>query len=154
MKRLFNRRNTLLTLVLLLAAIPAVAHERPFALNGQGVATLITDSAGNVIGGNVTASGTATHLGRWTAVGSVTFTPEDGVLRSHGQATITAANGDRLETVADGAMDPATGSDHGIFHFVGGTGRFAGASGSADFVISLNPLTGGFEMTMVGKLDY
>jgi hypothetical protein len=112
------------------------------------------DGAGNVIGGNVTASGTATHLGLWTAVGSVTFTPDNGVLRSNGAATFTAANGDKLEMVAEGALDPATFTDHGIFRFVGGTGRFAAVSGSADFVVTVNPITGGFELTLVGSINY
>ena len=154
MKRLLNRRTMMITIVLLLGAIPVAAVERPFALNGSGVAAFITDGAGNIIGANVTGSGTATHLGSWTLVGSVTFTPDNGVLRSHPVATVTAANGDKLEMVGDGALDPAAGTDHGIFHFAGGTGRFAGASGSADFVVTINPITGGFEVTSVGSINF
>ena len=154
MKRLLNRHSIMLTIVLLLGAIPVAAVERPFALNGSGVAAFITDDAGNIIGANVTASGTATHLGRWTTVGTVTFTPDNGVLRSHAEVTLTAANGDKLESVLDGALDPATGTDHGILRFVGGTGRFQGASGSCDFVVTLNPLTGGFEFTSVGSINF
>jgi hypothetical protein len=56
--------------------------------------------------------------------------------------------------VAQGLFDPATATDHGIFHFAGGTGRFAEASGTADFVVTVNPLTGGFELTLVGTIDY
>ena len=154
MKRLLNRRTIMLTIILLLGAIPVAAVERPFALNGSGVTAFITDDAGNIIGANVTGSGTATHLGSWTIVGSVTFTPDNGVLRSHPVATATAANGDKLEMVGDGALDPATGTDHGIFRFVGGTGRFAGASGSADFVVTINPITGGLEETSVGSINF
>jgi hypothetical protein len=44
--------------------------------------------------------------------------------------------------------------DQGVFYFVGGTGRFEGASGSANFVVSINPITGGFDLTVVGKIDY
>jgi hypothetical protein len=154
MKRFIKTRSIMLTIVMLLAAIPVAAIERPFALNGTGVGTFITDEAGNVIGGNVTASGTATHLGLWTAVGNVRYTSENGVIRSSGEATITAADGDKLEMVAEGTLDPAAGTDHGTFTFVGGTGRFAGASGRADFVVTLNPLTGGFELTLVGSINY
>jgi sugar (pentulose or hexulose) kinase len=137
MKRLLNRRSIMLTIVLLLGAIPVAAVERPFALNGRGVAAFITDSAGNIIGANVTASGTATHLGLWTTVGTVTFTPDNGVLRSHAEVTLTAANGDKLESVVDGALNPATGTDHGNLRFVGGTGRFQGASGNCDSLFEL-----------------
>lgn len=154
MKRRFNTRIILPTIFLLLGALPVAAVERPFALNGTGIANFITDPAGNIIGANVTGSGTATHLGSWTLVGIVTFTPDNGVLRSHAVATITAANGDKLEVVGDGALNTTTFTDHGTFRFVGGTGRFVGASGNANFVVTVNPLTGGFEATEVGTIDY
>ena len=76
------------------------------------------------------------------------------MIRSSGAATIIAANGDKLEVEVEGVLDPNTGMDQGTFHFVGGTGRFAGASGSANSVVTLNPLTGGFELTLVGKINY
>jgi hypothetical protein len=155
MKRLFNIRSIMLTIVLLLGAIPATAIERPFALNGTGIGVFITDEAGNIIGANVSGSGTATHLGLWTTAGTVRYTPdENGVIRSSGEATISAANGDKLEVVIQGTLDPVAFTDHGVFRFVGGTGRFAGASGSADFVVSVNPLTGGFELTIVGRINF
>jgi len=144
----------MLTLFLLLGTIPASAVERPFALHGRGVATLITDESGNLIGAIPTGSGTATHLGQWTVAGNVKYTPDNGVLRSSGEATITAANGDKLQFQIDGILDPVAAVDQGVFRFVGGTGRFEGASGSANFVVSINPLTGGFELTVVGKIDY
>ena len=156
MKRAFNRRRVLLTVVLLLGAIPVAATERPFSLNGRGVASFITDDAGNIIGANVTASGTATHLGLWSTSGTVNYAPpdENGKIPSSGEATIIAADGDKLNVVLQGSFDPATGTDHGVFRFVGGTGRFAAASGSADFVVTVNPRTGGFELEIVGKIDY
>ena len=112
MKRLFNSRSIMLTIVLLLGAIPVAAIERPFALNGKGIAAFITDEAGNVIGANVTASGTGSHLGLWTAVGVVTFTPDPnnpGVIRSNPVATFTAANGDKLEAVGEGQLESGHG---------------------------------------------
>lgn len=156
MKLTFNRPSVLLTIVLLLGVIPVAATERPFALNGRGVASFITDGAGHIIGADVTASGTATHLGLWTTSGTVNYAPpdENGKIPSSGEATIVAANGDKLNVVIQGSFDPATGTDHGVFRFVGGTGRFAAASGSADFVVTVNPLTGGFELVIVGTIDY
>ena len=155
MKRVTKIRTLMVTLVLLLGTIPVSAVERAFALNGSGVATLITDELGRPIGAIPTGSGTATHLGRWTVAGNVQYTPdENGVVRSSGNATLTAANGDKLQVQIDGILDLNAGVDQGVFRFVGGTGRFAGATGSADFVVTLNPLTGGFELTVVGKIDY
>jgi hypothetical protein len=90
----------------------------------------------------------------WTVNGNVTYTPDNGVLRSSGEATLNAANGDKLEFEIDGVLDPITATDQGVFRFVGGTGRFEGASGSADFVVTINPLTGGFELTVVGRINF
>ena len=155
MKRFTKTRTLMLITFLLLVTISASAVERPFALSGAGVATLITDDAGNLIGATPTGSGTATHLGRWTVAGNVNYTPDNnGVLRSNGVATITAANGDTLQVQIDGILDPVAAVDQGVFRMVGGTGRFAGATGEAKFVVSINPLTGGFELTVVGKIDY
>jgi hypothetical protein len=77
-----------------------------------------------------------------------------GALRSSGDATLTASDGDKLQLHIDGTLDPVAGVDQGIFHFVGGTGRFAGATGDSNFVVSINPLTGGFDLTVVGKIDF
>ena len=154
MKHVTKIRTLMLMLVLLAATMPVSAVERPFALNGVGVATLITDEAGNPIGAIPTGSGTATHLGRWTVAGNVQYTPDNGVIRSSGTATITAANGDKLYVQINGILDLVAGMDQGVFHFVGGTGRFEGVSGSSKFVVTLNPLTGGFELTCVGTINY
>jgi hypothetical protein len=155
MKRFTKIRTLMVMLVVLLGTIPASAVEHPFALNGSGVATLITNEAGMPIGAIPTGSGTATHLGQWTVAGKVNYIPDsNGVLHSSGEATITAANGDKLQVQIDGILDPLAGVDQGAFYFVGGTGRFEGASGSANFVVTINPLTGGFELTVVGKINY
>ena len=155
MKHLSKLRALMLVPFLLLGTISAAAVERPFALSGTGVATIITDEAGHLIGANPTGSGTATYLGQWTVTGNVNYIPDsNGVLRSSGLATITAANGDKLQVQIDGILDPVAAIDQGVFHFVGGTGRFEGATGDANFVVHINPLTGGFELTLVGKINY
>jgi len=155
MKRFTKIRTLLPILFLLLGTIPVSAVERPFALNGSGVATLITDEAGNPIGAIPTGSGTATHLGQWTVAGKVNYTPDaQGKIHSSGDATITAANGDKLYVTIDGILDPGAGMDQGTFYFVGGTGRFENVTGSANFVVSVNFLTGGFDLTVVGKINY
>ena len=155
MKRFTRIRTLLPILFLLLGTIPVSAVERPFALSGTGVATLIVNEQGMPIGAIPTGSGTATHLGQWTVTGNVKYTPDaNGVLHSSGDATITASNGDKVQIQIEGVLDPAAGMDQGIFHIVGGTGRFEGATGDANFVVQLNPLTGGFDLTVVGKINY
>ncbi len=156
MKRFSKMRIITLIIALLAGAIPAAATERPFALNGSGVASFITDEAGHVIGANPTASGTATHLGVWSTTGTVHYAPpdENGRIPSSGDATITTANGDKLYVVLQGSFDPNAFTDHGSFTFVGGTGRFAEVSGTADFVVTVNPITSSFELTVVGTINY
>jgi len=155
MKHFTMIRTLMLMLVLLVGMSPASAVERPFALSGTGVATLVTDGSGHLIGAIPTGSGTATYLGQWTVAGTVHYIPDsNGVLHSSGDATITAANGDKLQVSIDGILDPVAAVDQGIFHFVGGTGRFEGATGDANFLVSISPVTGGFELTVVGKINY
>lgn len=155
MKRLMKIRTLIPMLFLLLGTIPVSAAERPFALSGTGVATLIVNEAGVPIGAIPTGSGTATHLGQWTVSGNVKYTPdENGVLHSSGDATIVASNGDKLQVQIEGILSPAAGMDQGVFHIVGGTGRFENATGDANFVVQLNPVTGGFDLTVVGKINY
>jgi len=155
MKRFMKIRTLMLVTFLLLGTMPASAVERPFALKGTGVATLLTDASGNLVGAIPTGSGTATHLGQWTVTGHVTYTPDsNGVLHSGGEATITAANGDKLQVQIDGILDPVAAMDQGVFHIVGGTGRFEGATGDSNFVVSINPVTGGFDLTLVGKINF
>ena len=46
------------------------------------------------------------------------------------------------------------GVDRPTFRFVGGTGRFANATGTAEAVVVINLGTQAFEITMVGNIDY
>lgn len=156
MKHASKIRILMLAAVLLLGTIPATAVERPFALNGTGVGQFTISEAGLPVSANVTGSGTATHLGLWTTTGTVHYgAPDaDGLFPSSGEATITAANGDVLNVVVQGRLNLAAGTDSGTFTFVGGTGRFAEASGVSNFVVAVNPITGGFELTVVGKINY
>lgn len=143
-------RNTLFVLlaILLLGSLPAAAIERPFSLTGAGT---LTD-------GIINASGRATHLGLFTETGELTFIPDPNnpnLILASGPVVFTAANGDTLEgRLEDGVLDVTTGIATGVFRFTGGTGRFAGASGTGDFVVIQNLVTGAFEVTAVGSIDY
>ena len=75
------------------------------------------------------------HLGRTTVLEYQTIeAPEaNGIIAFTNTATYTAANGDELRTSTIGAAAPTVGgvSLSGINTAVGGTGRFANASGTA-----------------------
>ena len=164
MKRILNSTVIALAAFLLLGSLPVMAIERPFALNGNGAATFTIGEGGVPISADVTSTSNATHLGLCTTIGRVNYTPANdpehpGRLLSSGSGTITAANGDMLQVEFNGVLDPPpqgsiTATDNPTFRFVGGTGRFVGASGTAKAVVVVNLGTGAFEITMVGNIDY
>ena len=158
MKHFVAIRSLILVFALLLGIIPVRATERPYAASGNGMASFITDGAGNVVGANLMVSGTATHLGSFTGNGEIQFLPDasdPNISHPAGGVTYIAANGDRLPTVIeDGRMDLRTGIATGYMVFQSGTGRFAGASGKAAIVVEQNFITGAYTFTMVGDIDY
>jgi hypothetical protein len=158
MKRLVTIKSLILVFAMMLATIPVNAAERPYAANGNGMATFITDGAGNVVGATVVVSGNATHLGLFSGTGTIQFLPDaNDPLISHpaGEVTYIAANGDRLPTIIeDGSMDLRTGIATGYMVFQSGTGRFQGASGKAANVVEQNVITGAYTLTMVGNINY
>jgi hypothetical protein len=161
MKRILNLTALTITAFVLLGTVSVMAIERPFALNAKGVATFITDGAGNPISANVSSSGAATHLGLTTTVGTINFSPDPanpGRLLTSGSGTMTAANGDTVQLELNGALEPtpgsATATDKCVVRFVGGTGRFAGAHGTGTGIVDVNLLTGAFEITIVGDINF
>jgi len=158
MKRFVTVRSLILVFALLLGIIPVSASERPYASNGNGLATFITDGAGNVVGATVVVSGNGTHLGLFTGTGTIQFLPDandPNISHPAGEVTYVASNGDRLPTViANGRMDLRTGIATGDMVFQSGTGRFEGASGSAAIVVEQNFITGAYTFTMVGNINY
>jgi hypothetical protein len=161
MKRFLNVTVLTLTAFVLLGTVSVMAIERPFALNAKGIATFITDEGGNPISANVSSSGTATHLGLTTTVGTINFSPDPGNpgrVLTNGSGTMTAANGDIVQWELNGALVPtqgsATATDKFVVRFVGGTGRFAGAHGTGTGIVVVNLLTGAFEITMVGDINF
>ncbi len=76
------------------------------------------------------ASGQATQLGHYTRVEELLLDPGTGSIT--GSIVFTAANHDELHvTLVGGFISPTTAV--GTYTVVGGTGRFAGATGSAAF---------------------
>ena len=158
MKRLVTFSSLILIFALMVGIIPVSATERPFASSGNGVATFITDNAGNVVGANLSLTGHGTHLGSFSGTGTIQFIPDandPSIVIVPGAITYVASNGDRLPTVIEnGRMDLRTGIATGDMVFQSGTGRFEGVSGKAAIVVEQNFVTGAYTFTMVGNIDY
>jgi len=158
MKRSLSMKFLVLTVTLLVGSLAVTATERPFSLHGTGIAIPILDGNGNVVGAEPSGSGNAIHLGMFTNTGHVDFTPDasnPNILHPTGGGVFTAANGDKLNfVIISGALDLTTGIGTGDFDFTGGTGRFANAKGRTSGVIQQNVVTGAYELTLVGDIDY
>ncbi len=155
MKRFLSIKLFVLALAILFGTLPVSATERPFSLNGKGVASIVP---GPVPVGSIMGSGNATHLGLFTNSATVYFNPDPNdptLVHPTGDGVFTAADGDNLYIVIeDASMSVVTGIGGGTFRITGGTGRFANASGSMIAVVEQNFLTGAYEVTAVGKIDY
>jgi hypothetical protein len=107
--------------------------ERP--LKVAGIFTSVPDETG--FAGTFMVLGNATHLGKIVFAGdftTVNMTPS-GLVTVHIQGTYTAANGDTIVvecpnwvTQYDAVGNALTST--GLVNIIGGTGRFANASGS------------------------
>jgi hypothetical protein len=146
-----SRRFAIVVTALLAFAFPALAgHPRPFkgwafeALTGppvpvEGGFLLSADGAGE-----------ATHLGPFTRHADV-FLHDDGTGHIEGEVVFIADNGHELYAHLDGTFVPG-GPVFGSYTFHGGTGRFADASGSADFSGTNDGVSAA--ITFVGKIQY
>jgi hypothetical protein len=127
-------------------------QEVPFkgSLDGTVVVTPVDPPFFNVV---ITASGEATHLGRFSLVVPhlVNFATAEG----EGNFTFTAANGDTLTAHFTGTADTSTPVFAIVEHatITGGTGRFANAAGSFTARRSYDPAaqttTGTFDGTII-----
>jgi hypothetical protein len=122
--------------LLLMFDVPGTARAGDHPFRGSGVATV----EGNPFDGtSYEFNGTATHLGAFTGDGYVQFfSLADWTLVSQGSTTFVAANGDELYASFLAFKPPWAEDFVGQFSFLGGTGRFADAGGSA--VIVATPL--------------
>jgi hypothetical protein len=132
-----------MTAVLLTAALAAAAEkEVPFHGTIQGIE--ITDVQFPKLFVDGSASGEATRLGHFTVAYDVVvdFLAHTTI----GSSVFTAANGDNVFTDIIGSGTPTENPDVHIVvevHTItGGTGRFAGASGSFTRTFFLNLVTG------------
>jgi hypothetical protein len=117
--------------VIALSASPAPAGQQvPF--NGSFAAVEIDEVQGTTLLVDGSGTGNATHLGRYTVTFEAVVNLE--TLMGVGTMSFVAANGDSIFTTFNGQATPTP--DPNIFLVVeletitGGTGRFAGATGS------------------------
>ena len=153
-------------LAMFTTAVQAGPKDAPFRATLTVQETIAEDtSCPSGLGGTLTGSGTATHLGAVTmsATHCATPTGRGSVAISRGVITFTAANGDVLTADFMGTISPfpddlQTNTFVGSFLITGGTGRFANAEGdgllSGAFSGSL--LTRRFTgaMTAEGRIGY
>ena len=140
MKRYLSRISFILMALALmgLTASTSLAVTRPFHLVEHGALTLTKD--GDTLALVTDGTGTATHLGRFSLHRTATLKPTmEGELEVDGQATLTAANGDRLESSITGTLNPQTGKAVLIYEWKGGTGRFQNATGVTVWLVQVNP---------------
>jgi hypothetical protein len=139
--------------VLLVAAgiltLPARASAEERAYRSRSTALL------NLATGDFVAAGNATHLGKYTEIGSVSISGDDPTaLHVEGSATLTAANGDELCVDFTGQLNFLTGTITATITFDGAaTGRFKDATGSASLVAQFQP-DGTIAVVVEGTIDY
>ena len=136
----------LVTASSLVASDSALAKVRAYSASGS--AHFVSDS-------DFVGIGRATHLGLYDEVGTASFFPtsDPTVLDVVASATYSAANGDQLHAVITGQLDLLTGVITATVSYVGGTGRFADASGSAVFAGQML-VDGTITVTVHGTIDY
>jgi hypothetical protein len=143
--------------VMALAAMPAVAQEQlPFSGTYSGTVAFTGPTSAALQG-----SGTASHLGKSTMVGTVQVVGpasscSDG-FAAQLMITLTAANGDQLFlVVTDESCQVAPGmfEGTGTYEITGGTGRFADATGSGTFDGRGDFTTGTFIQTFDGTISF
>ena len=141
----------MLALVFLVAASPqpqASAKARPFKVTG--IFTSPNDGTFGIVG-------TATHLGKFVAKGTLELTgvsPDGLKVFFHVAATWTAANGDTIgieipEWVIDYSVTPPAST--GVATILPGTGRFVNASGSVFSEISPAEISPGVLNIITGE---
>jgi hypothetical protein len=138
------------------AAVASLHGQVPFRAIATGMDTSVTPITGGVAS-SFTATGEAPHFGRFTVVASDhdIFTSPTTFMIEGGVGTITLADGDQIDITYQGT-GTVTGSilttDCDIT-VTGGTGRFAGATGSlvSDHGVT-NVTTGAVTIPLEGNI--
>ncbi len=154
--------------ILMLSASTAFAkdHAVPFKASFSGAAAFTSPTTTGFWG-----IGTASHLGRITTTGQAQITcfPPDGTstacdggtgcpggVPNINTETLAAANGDTLTIQSSDVACPTGPYQYhgsGQWMIVGGTGRFAGATGSGSFDGHSDFAAGTFDISLAGTID-
>jgi hypothetical protein len=141
-----NHFHLLRPFVVVLAVVGSVifsarasAEERDYRLHGTAM----------LVDGIVTGTGNATHLGNYTEVGIASISETGHV---EGCVILTGVRGDEIWETISGQLDPSTGMITATVTYIGGTGRFEGASGSAILLAQIGP--DGISVVVAGTIDY
>lgn len=131
------------------AASPAAAlatnNARPVVgtRSGTTLLNIVTDQA------STTSSGFLSHVGAFTGTSTELFTPPPDFSVTGSDLEVVAANGDTLtaSVVGSGTTTGATSETTDTITITGGTGRFAGATGTlheeiASTLVGFDPTTG------------
>jgi hypothetical protein len=157
MKRcLFKFGSTLVALTLIAGmSLTALAEARPFHLVEHGQLTVTPrDASGTVLDVVAEGVGTATHLGVITVerTATLTATSTPGVFDFNGEATLTAASGEKLTTTITGTFNAAVGHADLVYEWTGGTGRFVNATGTTFW--SVDVANGEYDVVANGQIIY
>ena len=139
--------------VSLVSVASAVAAETPFKGTFSGVET--DQLVFPILSVSREGTGTATYLGKYTEHLEGTVDVRAG--SATGTATFTAANGDTLtaSVVGQGTVTgPTTRSIVEVYTITGGTGRFAGATGTFTLQRMLDLATGVSSGTFRGAINH
>jgi hypothetical protein len=144
------------------AAVAADSVTRPMSGSCITVPVLVPPSTpGALFGVTITGTCRFTHLGRTEMAAAQDVFAGPGGLSLAGGAVYTAANGDRIQTSYGGPVQvtgPVSVSFSGTETIVGGTGRFAGATGSVhyegDAVTAPPGLPGAGRVGIDGSITY
>ena len=148
MRSVLSRFVSVLALATAVLVLQPSASAATVPYRARGAAQFV--NANDFVG-----SGNATYLGKYTETGTVAFaaTNDPNVLAVDGSAVYTAANGDELHAVFAGQLNGVTGTINATVTYVGGTGRFADASGTATLIAHVLA-DGSLEVAVDGTLDY
>jgi len=131
-----------MSLIALLASVAMASEQVPFRGSLAAVEIDVVQGGTLIVDGS--AVGNATQLGRYTMTYDVEVDLATG--SSVGSATFVAANGDSFSTTIIGqgtpTPDPTIAMIEEVETITGGTGRFAGATGSFTVERVVNLVTG------------
>jgi len=131
------------------------ADERPIRLH-RGDIFVEIDNQFRV---NVSGEGTISHMGLSAISGSGSAVPlGHRMFETSGELFVIAADGDILYALFTGTLSKNEFGDLGFADltvtFIGGTGRFSDAVGSAELLFSYDSLTGESDSSFDGTIDY